>query len=70
MNKNDKIRKYEELLHQIQMCAEVTMDNEKLKRLIKNICAWSYAHRSGDGFLTEKQIKKNIKKQFNKLTEY
>ena len=69
MSKKDKIQKYEELLHKIQMCAEVTMDNEKLKRLISNICRWSYAHRAGNGVLTERQIKKNIKEKFNKLTE-
>lgn len=69
MTKKEKIQKYEELLHKIQMCAEVTMDNEKLKRLISNICGWSYAHRAGDGMLTERQIKKNIKEKFNKLTE-
>ena len=69
MTKKEKIQKYEELLHKIQMCAEVTMDNEKLKRLISNICRWSYAHRAGDGMLTERQIKKNIKEKFNKLTE-
>ena len=69
MSKKDKIQKYEELLHKIQMCAEVTMDNGKLERLISNICRWSYAHRAGNGVLTERQIKKNIKENFNKLTE-
>lgn len=69
MSKKDKIQKYEELLHKIQMCAEVTMDNEKLKRLISNICDWSYAHRAGDGVLSERQIKKNVELKFNKLTE-
>lgn len=69
MSKKDKIEKYEELLHKIQMCAEVTMDNEKLKRLISNICDWSYAHRAGDGVLSQKQIKKNVELKFNKLTE-
>lgn len=69
MSKKDKIEKYEELLHKIQMCAEVTMDNEKLKRLISNICDWSYAHRAGDGVLSERQIKKNVELKFNKLTE-
>lgn len=69
MSKKEKIQKYEELLHKIQMCAEVTMDNEKLKRLISNICDWSYAHRAGDGVLTQKQIKKNVELKFNKLTE-
>lgn len=69
MTKKEKIQKYEELLHKIQMCAEVTMDNEKLKRLISNICDWSYAHRAGDGVLSERQIKKNVELKFNKLTE-
>lgn len=70
MSQKEKIQKYEELLHTIQLFAEVTMDNEKLKKIIHNICDWSYAHRAGNGSLTQKQIDKNIKQKFDKLLEY
>lgn len=69
MNQKQKIQKYEDVLHTIQMYAEVTMDGEKLTKLISNICSWSYAHRMGNGTLSEKQQKKIIKEKFDKLLD-
>jgi hypothetical protein len=65
----EKIRVYESLLHRIQLYAEVTMDNERLSKLISNICRWSYAHRAGNGTFTEDQQNEYIEKEFHKLLE-
>jgi len=69
MTDKEKIYKYEELLHTIQMYAEVTMDNEKLSNIISNICRWSYFHRIGNGELSEEQQNDYIRKAFDKLLE-
>lgn len=62
------ISKYENFLHLLQLHAEVTMNPSKVKKLISNACEWSYAHRCGNGELSEKEINKRIKKAFEKLT--
>lgn len=64
-----KIEKYERLLHLIQMHREVTMDASQVRQLLDNICAWSYAHRRGNGELTEAEQKRLITSKFNKLTD-
>lgn len=51
------------------MCAEVTMDKEKLSNIINNICRWSYSHRRGNGMLSEEQQNEIIRTAFNKLLE-
>jgi hypothetical protein len=66
---SEKIQKYEQLLHKIQLFASVTMDAKQLNQLIGNICQWSYAHRQGNGALSEREQKKIIKAAFDKLTE-
>lgn len=62
-----KVAMYEGLLHDIQMYSEVVMDDDKVAKLIQNICTWSYAHRQGNGMLTEKQQDALIDKTFAKL---
>ena len=67
MTQKKKIEVYERVLHNINMFAYVTMDHEAMDDLIRKICNWSYAHRVGNGMLTEKRQKKLIKEAFNKL---
>lgn len=67
MTDKEKIKIYEELLHRIQIYAEVTMDNEKLSKLLRNICNWSYSHRVGNGCLTQEEQNELIKESFEKL---
>jgi len=62
-----KVETYERLLHQLQMCYEVTMDWNGVQKLMNNICNWSYAHRVGNGALTEGQQNKLINDAFKKL---
>jgi predicted pyridoxine 5'-phosphate oxidase superfamily flavin-nucleotide-binding protein len=62
-----KIQKYEDVLHQIQMHAQVTMDHDRLRSIIDSICSWSYAHRSGNGEITHKEQQQRIDAAFEKL---
>lgn len=67
ITQKEKIAVYEELLHKIQMHAQVTCNHEAVSQLIGNICSWSYAHRSGE--LTSVEQQKRIDAAFKKLTE-
>lgn len=63
----EKVVMYERFLHQLQMNAEVTMDADVVKQLIDNACSWSYAHRCGNGLLTEEEQQAIIDQAFDKL---
>lgn len=62
-----KVEVYEDLLHSIQLYSEVTMNNDQIREVIRRICAWSYAHRSGNGELTEKEQNEGIDQAFWRL---
>ena len=64
-----KIEMYEQLLHQIQMYAEVSMNPDKVGKLINNICNWSYAHRRGNGEPSEEEQQAMIDRAFDRLLE-
>jgi hypothetical protein len=63
----EKVIVYEQLLHKIQMNAEVVMDHEVVGDLITNICRWSYAHRCGNGENSEAEQDEIIRCAFDKL---
>ena len=65
----EKINVYESLLHRIQMYREVTLDRERLFSLLDKICNWSYAHRRGNGELSDTEHRQIINKAFDKLKE-
>lgn len=65
----EKVTMYERLLHNIQMYREVTMDGDKVRQLLDNVGAWSYAHRQGNGELTDRQQHALIDAKFRKLTD-
>ncbi len=60
----EKIAVYEDLLHNVQLYAEVTMDEARMKAIIGRICAWSYAHRQGNGELSDEQRDNRIDSAF------
>lgn len=66
---HEKVAVYESLLHAIQMAREVTMDERRLARLLNQICTWSYAHRSGNGEISQAEQKRRIEKAFKELGE-
>ncbi len=63
----EKVAVYEDLLHTIQMHAEVTMRGEVVKELIGRICGWSYSHRAGNGELSEQDQQDRINHAFWRL---
>ena len=63
----EKVKVYEQLLHNIQLNAEVVMNNDNVRQLISNICRWSYSHRVGNGELSEQEQDEVINKAFYKL---
>jgi hypothetical protein len=65
----EKVRRYEELLHAIQLHAEVTLNQRALGQLIRNISRWSYAHRVGNGEFSDKQQRELVNKQFARLCD-
>jgi hypothetical protein len=63
----EKVQVYEQLLHKIQMNAEVIMDHEVVGDLITNICRWSYSHRCGNGEYSEAEQAEVIRAAFDNL---
>jgi hypothetical protein len=62
----DKVRVYEYVLHQLDLCAQ-TGQTSKLYELLSRINDWSYAHRAGNGELDEDTVERNINSKFWKL---
>lgn len=65
----EKLETYERIFHRIQLFAQVSMDNKKLGRTIENICAWSVAHRGGNGELTEQEQDLQVAHEFRRLLD-
>jgi hypothetical protein len=66
---SEKIVKYELFLHLLQLHAEVAMDHRRVQKLIARACRWSYAHRQGNGELSETEQNALIDAAFDKLTD-
>jgi len=62
----EKVKKYEEFLHLI-CTIMVAGDNDGIRKLVSNADNWSYAHRKGNGELSELEQQKLINKSFQKL---
>jgi hypothetical protein len=62
-----KVEMYEAVLHRIQLYREVILDHDKLIKLLDNIGRWSYAHRRGNGELSEEEQDALVKKAFDNL---
>lgn len=66
---SEKVKVYERFLHLIQLHAEVNLDGDKVRKLIDRACVWSYAHRSGNGEYSEKEMEARIREAFVALSE-
>lgn len=66
-NLEEKVRVYEALLHDLQLHSEVTLNHNAVVEILKNVCSWSYAHRSGNGELSDEEIQERIDNAFEKL---
>ena len=64
----DKIKQYEEFLHNINLMMTFG-SNERIKKLLKNADNWSYAHRAGNGETSEEDQQEYINRAFWKLND-
>jgi hypothetical protein len=63
----EKVKVYEKVFHDIQMFTSITGDMSAMRHAIAIINEWSFAHRSGNGELTEEEQAAHIQKQFERL---
>ena len=59
----DKLKVYEQFLHKISMAC-TCMDNLAIQELVQNADAFSYAHRQGNGELSDRQQQELINAKF------
>ena len=62
-----KVQVYENMLHNINTYSSITMDNPPIMHMIDIINGWSYAHRAGNGELSEQEVQKQIDFWFEKM---
>ncbi|MNX57171.1 hypothetical protein D3C86_879820 [compost metagenome] len=63
----EKVEVYEALMHSIQMHSAVTMNSEGFGKLIDLVNSWSYAHRQGNGELSNEDQQELIDRAFNRI---
>lgn len=63
-----KVQMYEAFLHKINMAC-ICMDNLAIQELVQNADAFSYAHRQGNGMLSDKEQQELINSKFSKLLD-
>jgi len=59
----EKIEMYEKFLHYINTCVTCA-NNERIKDLVHNADMWSYAHRAGNGELSDEEQQNRINANF------
>ena len=64
----EKIAKYEQFLHDINLYV-TTGRPDLVTQLVNNADMWSYAHRFGNGSLSEKEQQEAVNRKFHKLCE-
>jgi hypothetical protein len=57
------------VLHKINMYSAITLDSERMGKLIDAINSWSYAHRCGNGEYTETEQQSLVDHAFERLKE-
>jgi DNA-binding transcriptional MerR regulator len=68
-SENKLIKIYENVFHRLQLYGEVTLNGDKLSKLLKKIYDWSYAHRQGNGELSDEEQQELINSCLRKLEE-
>jgi hypothetical protein len=64
----EKVEKYEEFLHLLNMACTCS-NNEMAKQLVENADRWSYAHRVGNGQLSDRKQQACINAAFHALCD-
>jgi hypothetical protein len=66
--RNQKIQVYENLLHRLSL-ARLVGNTDAINKILDQADSWSYAHRSGNGALTDREQKELIKRAFWRLND-
>jgi hypothetical protein len=67
MEKENEV--FQQVFHYINTHASITMNQEKMQEIIGAICSWSYAHRVGNGELSDEEQQAIIDSAFNKIKQ-
>ena len=65
---SEKIKMYEDFLHNINMM-QLSGNEKGMQKLLVNADNWSYAHRVGNGELSEEEQQERINIKFWKLND-
>lgn len=65
----DKVTTYETLLHDLYFAGEVAMNADRMSELLKRIGAWSFAHRSGNGELSDEEQAARVAAAYERLKQ-
>ena len=60
---------FKRVFHHINTHASITMNAERMQEIIGAICSWSYAHRAGNGELSDKEQQAVIDHEFEKIKQ-
>lgn len=69
MTNKERLKIYESFFHQINVYC-ITMNNDKMQEAIGLIDRWSYAHRAGNGELSDRQVKKNVESAVRNMERF
>lgn len=69
MKQSERLKIYEQFFHQINVYC-VTMNQEKVAEAVALIDKWSYAHRMGNGELTDQEQKKVVESVIEKMRNF
>ena len=65
----EELAMYRGFLHDLNMFASITMDGHAVHELVGKACDWSYAHRVGNGMLTDEEQEQIVSRNFWKLRD-
>lgn len=66
---NEELEVYKDTLHALHFASSVTIDSKRVGDILNAISAWSYAHRRGNGELSDKEQQLLVETAFRKLKE-
>jgi hypothetical protein len=67
MEKENEV--FQQVFHHINTQASITMNQQKMQEIIGAICSWSYAHRVGNGELSDEEQQAVVDRAFNKIKQ-
>ena len=67
MEKENEV--FHQVFHHINTHAAITMNADKMQEIIWAICSWSYAHRSGNGELSNEEQQARVDCAFGRIKQ-